>query len=121
MRAKYVWRDGKLVEVTEDYRPKERIQIIDSNLDLTAHPISGKRYTSKRKFREETRAHGCVELGDQEVRKKEYEPSDAEITDAIDFAYTECARHPSEKHLAPMPEYVEHVDKMFDERYGPRR
>lgn len=31
----------------------------------TKHPMDGKIYESKKRFRNETRAHGCVEVGDQ--------------------------------------------------------
>ncbi len=34
-------------------------------MEPTRHMINSKMYTSKKKFRDETKAHGCVEVGDQ--------------------------------------------------------
>lgn len=36
---------------------------IKDEMEPTKHPINGKQYTSKKKFRDETRAHGCIEVG----------------------------------------------------------
>lgn len=33
------------------------------SMNPTKHPIDGKIYDSKSKFREVTRAHGCIEVG----------------------------------------------------------
>ena len=34
-------------------------------MEPTRHMINSKYYTSKKKFRNETKAHGCIEVGDQ--------------------------------------------------------
>jgi hypothetical protein len=34
-------------------------------MEPTRHMINSKMYTSKKKFRAETKAHGCIEVGDQ--------------------------------------------------------
>jgi hypothetical protein len=42
-------------------------QVISDNLDPTWHPATGKRISSKSKFRAETRAAGCVEVGNEKM------------------------------------------------------
>lgn len=45
-----------------------RVQEFRFNSDTmepTRHMINSKMYTSKKKFRNETKAHGCIEIGDQ--------------------------------------------------------
>ena len=37
--------------------------VIGDTMEPTQHMADGKHYTSKRKFRDVTRAHGCVEVG----------------------------------------------------------
>lgn len=37
------------------------------------HPSNGRRYDSKRKFRDETRARGCTEVGNEEWSKRKIE------------------------------------------------
>lgn len=39
--------------------------IIRDEMDATRHMADGKVYTSKAKFREATRAHGCIEIGNE--------------------------------------------------------
>ena len=42
-------------------------QIISDHMDATWHPCDGKRYDSKRKFRDVTRAHGGIEMGTEKI------------------------------------------------------
>lgn len=64
MRAKFVWHDGKWVDVT-GWRPPPRKApyIIRDSMDYAIHPATGEMLDSKSKFREITRAHGLVEVG----------------------------------------------------------
>lgn len=41
--------------------------IISDEIQATLHPVDGKHYTSKARFRAETRAHGCVETGTERM------------------------------------------------------
>jgi hypothetical protein len=42
-----------------------QIQIVNDEMQPTRHPLTGKHYTSKTRFREETRARGYVEVGNE--------------------------------------------------------
>lgn len=63
----YVYRNGKLVD--KRYAPpKEGIHgqahyVISDEMAPTRHMADGKYYTSKVKFRQATRAAGCIEVG----------------------------------------------------------
>ena len=63
----YVLRNGKMVD--RDYAPPlvERFgtgpNIISDCMSDTRHMADGKYYSSKAKFREITKAHDCVEVG----------------------------------------------------------
>ncbi len=41
------------------------LRFISDEMPATRHMVNGKYYTSKKKFRDETKARGCVEVGDQ--------------------------------------------------------
>jgi hypothetical protein len=60
----YVYRDGKLVEKSKAGL-REGGYVISDEMAETRHMADGKYYTSKKKFRDATRAAGCVEVGDQ--------------------------------------------------------
>lgn len=62
----YLW----LSYNTPDNRMMVGNQIIEfrfnsDTMEPTRHMINSKIYTSKKKFRNETKAHGCIEVGDQ--------------------------------------------------------
>lgn len=69
----YVYRDGELID--KDYAlPLVEIHaesslgrpyIASDNMEPTRHMADGCVFTSKAKFRANTRAHGCTEVGDQ--------------------------------------------------------
>lgn len=42
---------------------KVEIHYIADEMEPTRHMVNGKLYTSKKKFRDETRARGCIEVG----------------------------------------------------------
>lgn len=65
----FVYRNGKLVD-KRHAPPKEGKHgtasfVISDEMAETRHMADGKMYTSKAKFREATRAHGCVEVGNE--------------------------------------------------------
>ena len=45
----------------------KRGSVIADEMPPTKHPITGEIFTSKSKFREVTRRHGCVEIGDSHL------------------------------------------------------
>jgi hypothetical protein len=63
----YVYRNGKLVD--KRYAPPKEGKhgqasfVISDEMAETRHMADGKYYTSKAKFRQATRAAGCVEVG----------------------------------------------------------
>lgn len=68
-RRFYTWRDGEFVELVD--RPVEaRTQIITDSLPPGGlwHPATGKYVDSKSKFRQFTKAAGCVEVGNEVQR-----------------------------------------------------
>lgn len=63
-KRKYVWHEGTFVDVT-DWRPPPRKTpyIITDTMPHAIHPATGQVLDSKSRFREVTRAHGLVEVG----------------------------------------------------------
>ena len=69
----YVLRDGELIE--KDYAPPLTAtgprshlpspHFISDHMEATVHMADGRVFTSKKAFRDNTRAHGCIEVGDQ--------------------------------------------------------
>lgn len=72
-RATYVMRNGELVEKSQA-APLGRSnapQIISDYLPEMRHPITNELMDSKSRFRAITRAHGCVEVGnDQQTDRR---------------------------------------------------
>ncbi len=66
----FVYRDGKLVDRdTAPPRHQGRVQgVISDTMQGMRHPITGKVMDSKSQFRAVTRAHGCVEVGNDQQR-----------------------------------------------------
>lgn len=44
---------------------KVHLNYISDQMEPTRHMASGKYFTSKKKFRDETKAYGCVEIGNE--------------------------------------------------------
>lgn len=65
----FVYRNGKLVD--KRYAPPKSTKlskvsgVISDEMPETRHMADGKMYTSKAKFRQATRAAGCVEVGNE--------------------------------------------------------
>lgn len=47
------------------------LYVIRDEMEPTRHMADGKRYTSKKKFREATKAAGCIEIGNEPVRQRQ--------------------------------------------------
>lgn len=60
--ATFVYRNGRVVKKTIR-NAAGGIAIIRDEMDPTRHMADGKLYTSKHKFRQATRDHGCIEVG----------------------------------------------------------
>lgn len=65
MRKRYRFINGQCVEVfnEEEARAKALHSFSSDEMPPTLHPANGKFYTSKAKFRAETKAHGFEEVG----------------------------------------------------------
>lgn len=59
----------KFVERIKHTENRGRTMIVSDEMPPTSHPCNGQYYTSKTKFRNETRAHGCVEVGTESLSK----------------------------------------------------
>jgi hypothetical protein len=59
--------DNGLVEVRllQDEPEPLGLYVISDEMEPTRHMADGKYFTSKAKFRENTKAHGCIELGNE--------------------------------------------------------
>lgn len=69
-RATYVMRNGELVEKSkaEPLHSSNVPHVISDTMPAMRHPITGKLMDSKSSFRAITRAHGCVEVGNETMR-----------------------------------------------------
>jgi len=73
-RATYVMRDGKLVDKRHaaplNPATDPRLYVIGDVMDTLQHPATGRYYDSKARFRADTRATGCIEVGnDPAIRR----------------------------------------------------
>lgn len=76
-----------------DGNHKVSVHYIPDEMPATRHMIDGKYYTSKHRFRNETRARGCVEVGNETATllkpRQRIEPSRAERRNDIKRAIYE--------------------------------
>ena len=65
-KRKYVWHNNTFVDVT-DWKPPPRKTpyIVRDSMDAAVHPATGQVLDSKSRFRDITRAHGLVEVGNE--------------------------------------------------------
>lgn len=64
----YVYRNGQLVDkqfAAPKHAGANASYVISDEMAPTRHMADGKFYTSKKKFRDATRAAGCVEVGNE--------------------------------------------------------
>jgi hypothetical protein len=87
----YVMRNGRLVKKSLAAFACVPCVISDS-MDMLKHPGTGAMIDSKSRFREHTRASGCVEVGTDPAGAREkprYEPSVLEIVHDVKRAIAE--------------------------------
>lgn len=69
-RETYVWDGEKMVPKSSDFAPSPKIHVIGDTLpQALVHPATGLVTDSKSRFRRETKASGCVELGSDAPRE----------------------------------------------------
>jgi hypothetical protein len=67
MRRRYIYRDGKFVELTST--PERELHYVQGDtMEPTRHPVDGKIYDSKSAFRRVTKATGRQEVGNEEIK-----------------------------------------------------
>jgi hypothetical protein len=79
----YVMRKGKIVERSKA-GPSDAPYVISDEMSATRHMADGKHYTSKKKFRDATRAAGCVELGNDVFTMKDRKPVQLDRRQRVD-------------------------------------
>ena len=72
----YVMRNGKLVEkhLAEPLHVDPKFYVISDTMDATRHHADGRVYDSKAQYRAVTRAHGCIEIGNEKPNTKPRQP-----------------------------------------------
>jgi hypothetical protein len=93
MRGTWVMRGGKLVRKetagpppTAGKRFGSGASVISDTMGALRHPITGKPMDSKSQFRGVTRAHGCVEVGNEvqrDTRRTDFGNVKADIARAM--------------------------------------
>lgn len=88
-KSKYIWHDGRWVDVTHwKPAPRRTPYIIRDTMDHAQHPATGQYFDSKSRFREVTKAHGLIEVGnDSRNSRKPAEDQGKAITKAVAQAY----------------------------------
>ena len=87
MRKRYFWDRDTQTWAERPTRIATGIQIIRDEMDPAVHMADGKHYTSKARYRETTRAHGFIEIGNErqaDARRFELPPLGADIARAIE-------------------------------------
>ena len=64
----------KVIEVAERGFER-RLHIISDNQEPLRHPVTGKVYSSKSRFRADTKAAGCEEVGNEKMVSTHSKPS----------------------------------------------
>ncbi len=69
----YVYRRGKLVNKSQAYNESKlwKTGIISDIMEPTKHMASGRMIDSKAKFRAETKATCCIEIGSEPIRPRQ--------------------------------------------------
>jgi hypothetical protein len=57
--------ENGMIELTESRSNDPHFYVISDTMESTRHMADGRYYTSKRKFRDATKAAGCVEIGNE--------------------------------------------------------
>lgn len=73
MRKRYVQIGMELHEVTDDFVPEPRLQII-GDIKPYISMIDGSEITSRSRHREHLRTHGCIEVGNDSSLSRPRKP-----------------------------------------------
>lgn len=65
----FVYRNGKLVP-KHKAAPRGGLFVISDAMAPTLHHADGRLYDSKAKFRATTKAHGCIEVGNEPLKPR---------------------------------------------------
>jgi len=70
---RYVYRNGKVIEAdqAEPVSKPWATGVISDSMEPTRHHGTGQIHTSKAKFRADTRASGCVEIGNESMPQRQ--------------------------------------------------
>lgn len=117
MSVTHIIRNGVLYETTKA-PPKANAapHVISDTMDAIVHPAIGKKMDSKSAFRRVTRAHGCVELGNERVDTRKPETPEHVYRDAVEQA---MATPRSEEQIARAHQAIERA--RYDFENGKRR
>lgn len=72
--------EGKfsLIPVEEACKPAGKVHVIQDSMDPTWHPCTGETMDSRSQFKRVTKAHGCIEVGNDpsvmNPKPREYQP-----------------------------------------------
>ena len=88
---RYRMVEGVFTEV-DNFDPKEvRASALHcvsgDSMEPTWHPCDGEIYDSKSKFREVTRANGCIEVGNEKLKARPREWNETENVRALERAF----------------------------------
>lgn len=97
VRGTFVIRDGKIVPKDEagpriELGPMSDLpcpMVMGDTMEPTQHMCDGQTYTSKSRFRAVTKAHGCIEVGNDPARfrrPKRQKTSRQQIKDTVERA-----------------------------------
>ena len=80
-KRNYVWNGQTFVDVTGWKRPAPKFPAIHRDtMEVAIHPATGQHMDSKSRFREVTKAHGLVELGND--YRNNHNPRSADVGSA---------------------------------------
>ena len=57
--------------------------VIQDSMEPTWHPCTGEKIDSKSRFRQITKAHGCVEVGNEKLVDRTHERIDSNVRDEL--------------------------------------
>jgi len=70
-RQRYVFEEDKWIPAEEAKGKRyEGHYVITDEMDAAINPADGRVYTSKGKFRQATRANGCIEIGNEKIEDR---------------------------------------------------
>lgn len=83
-RKRYVFRDGKFVELKSARDVRARTQIIQDSMPETWNPADGKKYDSRSRYYQTLKAKGChiIEKGEEVAPRQEDNTLKADLIEA---------------------------------------